>query len=342
MATVKARGQVTIVDLNDAKQVQLLMDIKYPVQMYNPDTKVYTPNFGSDNNVVTPKVYVTGNGTNLVSKLTTLKYDVDGTVVNAGATSGQYSVAAISAGGALTIKGNITGNSLPIKITAVYHDDETGQNTTLEAQGFVAKTANAGALFQVVLTQPKGNSFDASNNVSTLTAEAKCFRGGVQDTDGITYKWYSLNLKTQTWELLTSGIATAAGVSTLTVKASDVLNVQTFKVEAIDGTDKAEAIVTFEDRTDPYSVEIFSPTGLQIKNGQGSTTLCARVYRGTEKMEDEATATKKFTYTWTKFDKNGNKSNFAGTTSAQKTGNPLIVSATDIDQKATFYCEVSI
>jgi len=342
MATVKARGQVTIVDLNDAKQVQLLMDIKYPVQMYNPDTKVFTPNFGSDNNVVTPKVYVTGNGTNLVSKLTTLKYDMGGGGGGAGQGGGQPPGAAISAGGALTIKGNITGNSLPIKITAVYHDDETGQDTTLEAQGFVAKTANAGALFQVVLTQSKGNSFDAGNNVNTLTAEAKCFRGGVQDTDGITYKWYSLNLATQTWVQLSQDIATTAGVSTLTVKPSDVLNVQTFKCEAQDGTEKSEAIVTFEDRTDPYSVEIFSPTGLQIKNGQGSTTLCARVYRGTEKMEDEATATKKFTYTWTKFDKNGTKSNFAGTTSAQKTGNPLIVAATDIDSKATFYCEVSI
>jgi len=103
MATIKARGQVTIVDLNDAKQVQLLMDIKYPVQMYNPDTKVYTPNFGSDNNVVTPKVYVTGNGTNLVSRLTALIYNVDGTVVNAGTTNGQYSAAAISAGGGPSI-----------------------------------------------------------------------------------------------------------------------------------------------------------------------------------------------------------------------------------------------
>ncbi len=152
MATIKARGQVTIVDLNDAKQVQLVMDIKYPVQMYNPDTKVFTPNFGSDNNVVTPKIYVTGNGTNLVSKLTSLIYRVGDTLVTAGATSGQYSAAAISAGGALTIKGNITGNSLPIKVAAIYHDDETGQDTTLEAQGFVVKTANAGALFQVILT----------------------------------------------------------------------------------------------------------------------------------------------------------------------------------------------
>ena len=251
MATIKARGQVTIVDLNDAKQVQLLMDIKYPVQMYNPDTKVFTPNFGSDNNVVTPKVYVTGNGTNLVSRLTALIYNVGGTVVNAGTTNGQYSAAAISAGGALTIKGNITGSSLPIKITASYHDDETGQNTILETQGFVAKTANAGALFQVVLTQSKGNSFDATNNVNTLTAEAKCFRGGVQDIDGITFRWYSLNIKTQTWELLSQGIQTVSGISILTVKPSDVLNVQTFKCEAQDGTEKSEAIVTVEDRTDP-------------------------------------------------------------------------------------------
>ena len=174
-------------------------------------------------------------------------------MVNAGQTSGQYSAAAISAGGALTIKGNITDNSLPIKIAAVYHDDETGQDTTLEAQGFVVKTANAGALFQVVLTQSKGNSFDASNNVNTLTAEAKCFRGGVQDIDGITFRWYSLNIKTQTWELLSQGIQTVSGISILTVKPSDVLNVQTFKCEAQDGTEKSEAIVTFEDRTDPYS-----------------------------------------------------------------------------------------
>lgn len=223
----------------------------------------------------------------------------------------------------------------------MYHDDNTEQDTTLEVQGFVAKTANAGALFQVVLTQPKGNSFDASNNISTLTAEAKCYRGGTQDKDGITYRWYSLNLKTQAWDAVSSGIATAGGVSTLTVKADDVLNVQTFKVEAIDGAEKAEAIVTFEDRTDPYTLELFSPTGLQIKNGQGSTTLCARLYRGGECIEDENTTPKKFTYTWSKFDKNGAKSNFSGTSSNQKTGNPLVVEAKDIDQKATFYCEVS-
>ena len=137
------------------------------------------------------------------------------------------------------------------------------------------------------------------------------------------------------------GVTNASGVSTLSVKADDVLNVQTYKVTAKDGTDTSESIVIFEDHTDPYTLEVVSTTGDKIVNGQGTTTLMARIYRGTEKIEDETTSQKKFTYTWTKYDKAGNASNFNGTTSNQKAGNPLVVEAADIDQKATFFCEVS-
>lgn len=341
MATIKARGQITIVDLNDAKQVQLLLDIKTRVQMYNPDTKVYAPNFGSENNVVTPKVYVTGNGTNLVSRLSTLKYDINGTVVEAGATKGIYSVAAISAGGALTINGNLTTDTLQIKAIATFHDTETGQDTLLECQDAIVKSSSAGALFQVVCTQPKGKCFDEGNKISLLTAEARCYRGGTQDKDGITYTWQQLNLTDGSWATVSSGVSSSGGVSTLSVKADNVQNVQTFKVIAKDGSDHSEAIIVFEDKTDPYTVEVVSTSGDKIVNGQGSTTLMARIYRGTEKIEDETTSPKKFTTTWYKFDKNGAKSNFVGTSSNQKQGNPLVVEAKDIDQKATFFCEVS-
>lgn len=341
MATVKARGQITIVDLNDAKQIQLLLEIKNRVQMYNPDTKVYTPNFGNANNVVTPKVYVTGNGTNLVSQLSALKYDINGTIVAAGATNGIYSVAAIAAGGALTIKGNLTTDTLQIKAIATFHDKETGQDTTLECQDAIVKSSSAGALFQVVTTQPSGRVFDEGAKVTALTAEARCYRGGTQDTDGITYAWFKLNVSNGKWEAVSTGVANASGVSTLSVKADDVLNVQTYKVTAKDGSDTSESIVIFEDHTDPYTLEVVSTTGDKIVNGQGTTTLMARIYRGTEKIEDETTSQKKFTYTWTKYDKAGNASNFNGTTSNQKTGNPLVVEAADINQKATFFCEVS-
>ena len=59
---ILSRGQITIVDLNDAKQVSMILQVKNPSQMYNPDTKVYVPNFSTDKNTVTPKVYVTGSG----------------------------------------------------------------------------------------------------------------------------------------------------------------------------------------------------------------------------------------------------------------------------------------
>lgn len=341
MATVKARGQITIVDLNDAKQIQMLMDIKHRVQMYNPDTKVYTPNFGSTNNVITPKVYVTGNGTNLISKCSALTYEVGGTKVAAGATVGSYTAAAISAGATLTIKGNLTTDSLTIKITATFHDDETGQDTTLECQDAIIKSSSAGALFQVVVTQPKGRVFDEGSKVASLTAIASCYRGGTQDKDGLNYTWQKLNMSKGTWDAVSSGVSNADGSSTLTVTPDAVLNVQTYKVSVKDGSDTSEALVVFEDKTDPYTVEIVSTTGDKIVNGQGNTVLMARIYRGTEKIEDETTSAKKFTYKWTKYDKTGKPSNFVGTQSNSKTGNPLTVAANDIEQKATFFCEVS-
>ena len=94
---ILSRGQITIVDLNDAKQVSMILQVKNPSQMYNPDTKVYVPNFSTDKNTVTPKVYVTGSGQNMVSALTSIEYDINGTKVQAGKSAGGYSVGAISA-----------------------------------------------------------------------------------------------------------------------------------------------------------------------------------------------------------------------------------------------------
>ena len=113
---ILSRGQITIVDLNDAKQVSMILQVKNPSQMYNPDTKVYVPNFSTDKNTVTPKVYVTGSGQNMVSALTSIEYDINGTKVQAGKSAGGYSVGAISAGAVLTIASNISSNALNLSL----------------------------------------------------------------------------------------------------------------------------------------------------------------------------------------------------------------------------------
>lgn len=336
---ILSRGQITIVDLNDAKQISMILQVKNPSQMYNPDTKVYTPNFTTDKNTVMPKVYVTGSGQNMVNALTSIEYDINGTKLQAGKSAEGYSVGAISAGAVLTIASNIISNTLNINVKATYHDILTNIDTVLEAQTQVIKSTSAGALLQVVLTQPKGNSFET--NITELTAHAECYRGGVLDTSIQKLQWQKLNFANGLFEDISTGVETSGGQSILTVHADDVLNVQTYKVIATDDGQTSEAIVTFEDRTDPYELVLHAPKGNVIVNGKGEVDINAEVWQNGVKLEDASAQTPKFFYTWTKYNKAGARENFTGTSSPTKTGNPLKVLAADVDQKATFVCEVT-
>lgn len=342
MATI-ARNQITIVDLNDAKQVHAYLESSLgDTQIFNPDTKVYTPNYASTNNKIVPKIYETGNANNLISACSNFKYVINGVTYTAANSNASYLVAS---DGTLTIKSNITTNSLIIAFSCDYTDAETHVVSKIEAYKTVVKSQSAGALFQAVIELPKGNVFDSANSTADLTAVCKTYRGGTADNTNITFVWEKLDIKTGQWGAVTNGRAAGA---TLTVKPDDVLNFQMFRCTAKDtgGADaaaQAVAIVTFEDKTDPYTLELVSTTGDKIINGQGSTTINARVWQSGTKIEDESTAegSRKFTYTWTKYDKEGKPANFNGSTSSTKTGNPLVVAAVDIDTKATFFCEIT-
>lgn len=342
MATIKARGQISVVDLNDAVQVQFRLNVGWRDQNYNPDTKVYDPDFSKTNNVITPLVIVTGIDEDCAKRLTSLSYNINGTEVAAGATSGIYSVAAISAGGALTIKGNITERSFRIKATATYHDDTTGLDTRLECQEWINKHVSSGALFQVLCTIEPLDYFGKSNKAGVIKAKAFCKRGGTPDKDGITYTWQRYDGANSRWEAVaTSKVATAGGESTLTINEADVINIQSFKVIAQDGKDIAEEVFTIRDLSDPFSVELYGEGGTVFKNGQGEKKLFARLWQGDKLIEDESTPQKKYTYTWTKTDGKGAPQNFDGTTSNKKTGNPITIKATEINGTASFFCEVS-
>ena len=144
-------------------------------------------------------------------------------------------------------------------------------------------------------------------------------------------------------------MSTSGGVSTLSVKADDVLNFQTFKCTVTDGSDTAYQIVTFFDASDPYVVEVYSLTGDKIVNGSQGTELFARVWRDGNVVEDGAAVkadtshTTKFTYTWTKYNANGVATNWNGKSSAvSESVLPYVtVSKDDVSVLATFTCEVS-
>lgn len=336
---VTARNQITIVDLNDAKSVQIYFNASQGMsQSYNPDTHVYSPHYPSKPNKITPKVYETGDASDHLARCKNVKYTINGTAYTAATSNASF---VVGADGTLTVKSNLSSN-LNIMFEAEY-TDEDNIVSNIGGTFTLLRNVSSGALFQVVITCPKANVFDKSVS-GNLTAVAQAKRGGVDDNSNVTYQWLKYDFSTSSWVAVATGRANG---KTLTVQPDDVLNFQTFKCIATDagGTDEAavaEAIVTFEDKTDPYTLELFCPTGDKIVNGTGSTTINARVWQGGNKIEDETTikTSQKFSYKWTKLDKDGKAQNWSGTTSNVKTGNPITVLAAEVNTKTTIICEI--
>ena len=346
MAKVLANGQITIVDLNDGKAVQCFTHCsKGETQIYTPDTGVYTPNYSaSEPNVITARVYVTGNPHDQAqsSACTGWSWKVDG--VTATPVSGKpYQ---------LNLASNIAknGSVKNIEWSCTYTDPETKATTTCIGYKTISLAKSGGALQTVQIETPDGHTFDSTNNTKKLRAVAKFFRGNVQDTSLTSMTWEVLNISAGTWSAVASGsVSTSGGVSTLNVSANDVLNFQTFRCTVEDGADTAYAIVTFFDASDPYVVEVYSLTGDKIVNGAQSTELFARVWKDGKVVEDGAAVkadsshASSFTYKWTKYNASGVATNWNGTSSAVSTSTKpyVTVAAADVSGRGTFTCEVS-
>lgn len=338
---ITARNQITIVDLNDAKSVQVYFVASQGFsQGYNPDTNQHTPNYPTVNNVITPKVYESGDATEHLANCTNVVYTVNGVNINASSNNGNF---AVNGNKELVIKGNLTSD-LNVTFQADYVDSDR-ITSKIGGSFAVLRNVTSGALFSVVVTCPKGNIFDSAHP-SDLTAVAKCYRGSVLDNSANSFVWEQYDITTGTWKSVASGRANGA---TLTVKPTDVLNFQTFRCRATNNgagggnAASAEQLVTFEDKTDPYTLELACPTGDKIVNGSGQTTINARVWQGGAKIEDETTPmnSRKFNYSWTKLDKDGRPQNWNGTSSNVKTGNPINVLATEVNTKTTIVCEIT-
>lgn len=117
-----------------------------------------------------------------------------------------------------------------------------------------------------------------------------------------------------TWESLAASNAygiTGTTTNEITIPASAVLNFESFKC-IIKDTDTASGtyntsvsdIISFSDLSDPYVIEVSSTTGDKLVNGQGSTTINAKVWQNGEAFADSAADTK-FTFDWKKYKKDG-------------------------------------
>lgn len=342
-----ARGQITIVDLNDAKSMNMYLGSNQPLtQIFNKENSSYVPDWAaSPFLVITPELYVSGTTTNVVSRLKAAPaYTINGGAITAfGGTVGA------TAPYALTIKNNMASASqMKVECSGVYVDPDTHLETSVKAVVNFTKTENAGQLVCAIAYAPKGNVFKNGQSES-LTAHCDLWRGSKIDADKVSYQWHKLK-PDGTWESLAANNAygiTGTTTNEITIPASAVLNFESFKC-VIKDTDTASGtyntsvsdIISFSDLSDPYIVEVSSTTGDKLVNGQGSTTLNVKVWQNGEAFSDSA-ADAKFAFSWKKYKKDGVQDAAWGT-SGVKAGRSLTVNASEVDTKATFIVELSL
>lgn len=344
---IVARGQISIIDLNDAKSLNMYLRSSQPTtQIFNSDNNSFVPSWSeSPYLVITPELFVSGTTTDQMNQVKSQPvYTINGStnLADFGAT------VATTTPYALTINKNMVDISqMRIQCSAVYTDPDIASfETPVKAEIQFTKTVNAGATICAIGYTPKGNVFK-NDQTATLIAHCDMWRGSKIDDTKVSYQWYKMTTA-GTWEALTSSVAygcTGYNTNELTIPASAVLNFESFKCVITDidegsGTYNTTVsdILSFFDQSDPYHVEVYSTTGDKILNGKGSTTLTAKVWQaGT--CFDDADANAKFNFQWKKYSAAGVQDTSWGTEGI-KTGSTLTVEASEVTQKATFVCEI--
>lgn len=190
---------------------------------------------------------------------------------------------------------------------------------------------------------PDGNII--KNSQGTLRATVTVYKGTTQVTPSA-FKWYIQDPTATTsnggdadggngWRLLTSSYnagITGYTTNTITIPASAIAGVESFKCVATYEGKKYQDVCTVVDVSDPVVVTI---VGLNtFKNGQGESTYTAKLYR--DGVEIDASGTE-YIYKWYLYKSDGQLDTNFGT----KTGKTITVRAEDFYIRANLICEVS-
>lgn len=236
MAIKVARGQVTIIDQNDAVSLQSFIGSNQPLtQVFNKDTNAYIPSWvSSPFLILTPALYISGkastdqissigNAATLVPgvKAGSAKWYKNGTVI----TSGQDSctISAASAKYALSIKANHMSVAVPqmrYSFEAIYID-ANGLEIPFRSEIQFTQHLSAGATITAVAYAPDGVVFK-NDEVGNLHAHCDLWRGATIDTSNVTYAWGIKDSGVFAPTKLTA--AAASGATTITV--SSVTNME--------------------------------------------------------------------------------------------------------------------
>ena len=370
MPPTMAIGQITITDMWDAPGLNAWISASQAAsQTYNNTTQAYSPSYASSPQVLTLNLTKAGNAVSLIgANVPNLKWykhvgGVKTEITSVTTTDNEYKGG--TSHSVLTTKVNIptANNAVRYSVEGVFNDPDSGLSVAFSAEIdlFLVQLAKAAVIGNIYA--PNGDFF-RNNTPASLIVNADLYKDGALSSGSKKFKWFAADSSVTTaqdadagvgWRKITAtsgstGVYANAGfdvaVTTqgiLTVFPDAVTNGQTFLCIITDdagGTSgtKVKLYITLRDMDDPMVVSVDSSGGNIIKNGSGSTTLTARVFRNGVEVDAGGTT---YTYKWSKWQNNVMNANFGGTGNAYKTGKTLSVGSADVDAVTTFKVEVS-
>lgn len=238
--------------------------------------------------------------------------------------------------------GNFPSNLKAIKVELFRAGDTS---SLLDEQVVPVVVDGADGVDSVIATvwTPDGNMI--KNSQGSIKATITVYKGTTQVTPSA-FKWYIQDPTATTssggdadggdgWRLLTSSYnagVTGYTTATITIPASSITGVESFKCVATYEGKKYQDICTVVDVSDPIVVTII---GLNtFKNGQGESSYTAKLYR--DGVEIDASGTE-YVYKWYLYKSDSQLDSNFGT----KTGKTITVKAEDFYIRANLVCEVS-
>ena len=348
----KTSASFTLMDYTDGISLITGIDSNLPLtSLYDTTTQTLNPSWATTNLQLTPNVLKAGSATSLIPSMSSKAWYRR--------VSGGSWVQVVSGSSGETINSNtgvlvvsqdkLVSNvwQIDYKFTGTYRDPVLLLDFPIEIKVTLSRVDN-GTSFVVARAYTVDGSQFKNGQPSTLSIKSELIRGTTPDVTNLAYQWYK-STNGSTWTALSVASATT---NTLAVTPAMVDSFAMFRCTITDNDPTSETYqqvfttegVSILDVSDPYQAVIESTAGSFFKNGVGSTVLICKLYQ--EGNEIDATGTG-YDYSWTKTDKNGDldpsfvQRNTAYGSIVATNGKAILAGDTDVDVKATFFCEVN-
>lgn len=299
MSTVK--GQTTIKYVRQGDSLTCTLRSTFPLKQFiSNGNNIITPSFAANKPCIYPVVRSSLKAMRIEPAATGVEWKFNGTAIVFDASGLSKAMGSIPAGTFKSEVKKVDGFTLPT-LTILKEIASSGNidSDTIEFKGVVNTGFQSvvSASIEVAIEQTDGEScmgYITINNggvvddtTSQLKATAHLMIGGVEKTDGVTYKWYKMKVVNGVdgWETMNKSS------SSITITASDINSSELYKCEMSYNGKSSSSVMEVSDETDILIIYP-NPTNAagaqvpeELSSAQTSIIYRPKVYKRTTETE---------------------------------------------------------